>query len=244
MKPIVTADGQQVPLDAAVNDYLNGLGRVALRSLVLALAATSDEAMRVLQLRATPAGSAIQQDLMRQIDQALSGIDLDYRDPYDYDYYDDGEDPYERFGALLGVLKEVERHLDAGHAEQMLPVLYRAVTEVRRVGEEAEGPDGLIDSAVDRVATLYARACCAGHPDPTALARWLVDFRANSPGWFDLRLDEFAPAFDDHAWAVYRETVEALDARRAPESGFDEVSEMLLELADRDDDVDRSIELL
>lgn len=243
MKVILTADGQRVPLDPAVDDYLNGLGRVALRSLVLELAATSAEAMRVLQLRATPEGSDVQQDLMRQIDKALSYVDLDYRDPYDYGHYDD-EGGDECFAELLGVLDEVERHLDAGHAEQMLPVLYRALTEVRRVGEEAEEPGGLIDSAVDRVATLYARACCAGHPDPAALARWLVGFRADSPGWFDLRLDEFAPAFDDHAWAVYRARVAALDADRTPGSGFDDVSQMLLELADRDGDVDRAIELL
>lgn len=244
MKVILTVDGRQAPIDAAVVDYVNDLGPVALRSLVFELAVTNPEAMRVLQLRAAPAGSAVQQDLMRQIDEALSYVDLDYRDPYHYEYYSDRDDADERFFELLRVLDEVERHLDAGQAEQMLPVLYRALTGVRRVGEEAEEPSGLIDSAVDRVATLYARACRDGHPDPVALARGLVDFRADSPGWFDLRLDEFAPAFDEPAWAAYREAIDALDAQRDPGSGFDHVSGMLLELADRDGDVDRAIELL
>ena len=244
MKVILAVDGRQVPTDAAVVDYVNELGPVALRSLVFELAVTSAEAMRVLQLRAAPEGSAVQRDLMRQIDEALSYVDLDYRDPYHYEYYSDSDDADERFFELLRVLDEVERHLDAGHAEQMLPVLYRALTGVRRVGEEAEEPDGLIDSAVDRVATLYARACCEGHPDPVALARWLAGFRADSPGWFDLRLDEFAPAFDGPAWAAYREAIDQLDAQREPGAGFDDVSGMLLELADRDGDVDRAIELL
>lgn len=243
MKVILADDGQPLAVDVVIDAYLNGLGRAGLRALVLDLAATSAEARRVLRLRASPAGSDVQRELIGQIDRALSQIDLNFYDPYEYDYYGELSDE-ERFSELFDVLDEVERHLDAGHAEQMLPVVERALTGLRQVGEDAEEADGLIDGAVGRVVTLYARACEAGHPEPVVLARWLVAFRADLPGWLDLSLEEFAGAFDEPAWLAYREAVSALDATWTPDAGFDEVTAMSLELADRDGDVDRAIELL
>ena len=243
MKVVLADDGRPVAVDAVIDTYLNGLGRAGLRALVLDLAATSAEARRVLRLRASPAGSDVQRELIGQIDRALSQIDLNFHDPYEYDYYG-GLSDEERFGELFDVLDEIERHLDAGRAEQMLPILERALTGLRQVGEDAEEADGLIDGAVGRVVTLYARACRAGHPEPVVLARWLVAFRADQPHWLDMSLEEFAGAFDEPAWLAYREAVSALDAAWTPDAGFDEVTAMGLELADRDGDIDRAIELL
>ena len=229
MKVILDDDGQPLAADAVVDAYLSGLGRAGLRALVLDLAATSAEARRVLRLRASPAGSDVQRELIGQVDHALSQVDLNYYDPYEYGYYSEPLDE-ERFGELFGVLDEIERHLDAGRAKQMLPILERALTGLRQVGEDAEEADGLIDGAVGRVVTLYARACEAGHPEPVVLARWLVAFRADLPAWLDLSLDEFAGAFDEPAWLAYREAVSALDATWTPDAGFDEVTAMGLEL--------------
>ncbi|MEZ5090875.1 MAG: hypothetical protein R2719_14925 [Micropruina sp.] len=225
MKVILDDDGRPLAVDVVIDAYLNGLGRTGLRALVLDLAATSAEARRVLRLRASPAGSDVQRELIGHIDHALSQIDLNFYDPYEYDYYGELSDE-ERFGELFDVLDEIERHLDAGRAEQMLPILDRALTGLRQVGEDAEEADGLIDGAVGRVVTLYARACRAGHPEPVVLARWLVAFRADQPHWLDLSLDEFAEAFDEPAWLAYREAVSALDAAWTPDAGFDEVTAM------------------
>lgn len=124
MKVILDDDGRPLAVDVVIDAYLNGLGRTGLRALVLDLAATSAEARRVLRLRASPAGSDVQRELIGHIDHALSQIDLNFYDPYEYDYYGELSDE-ERFGELFDVLDEIERHLDAGRAEQMLLVLDR-----------------------------------------------------------------------------------------------------------------------
>ncbi len=68
MKVILDDDGRPLAVDVVIDAYLNGLGRTGLRALVLDLAATSAEARRVLRLRASPAGSDVQRELIGQID--------------------------------------------------------------------------------------------------------------------------------------------------------------------------------
>src|SRR5207342_30251 len=83
-------------------------------------------------------------------------------------------------------LDDIEVLLDAGAADQVRPALKRALTRLRTVVLNADDSAGVLGDACQRAAELHARACVEGEPDGVALARWLVKFRAESPGWPDL----------------------------------------------------------
>ncbi len=147
------------------------------------------------------------------------------------------------------MLDEVEDALDAGAADAVRPALERAVTRLRTVGGRADDSAGEIGGACQRAAELFARSCREGDPDPVRLARWLLRFRLSSPGWPVTPLAGFAPAFDERAWRAYRQGVAAAAARLRTDDGrrgtdSTEVQAMLLELLDRDGDVDGAVALL
>ena len=79
-----------------------------------------------------------------------------------------------------------------------------------------------------------------------SLAKWLVKFRRDSPGWPAVELSMFIDAFDERALAEYRRAVDRWSADTAGVDDFSryEVHAALLELADHDGDIDRAIELL
>ena len=147
--------------------------------------------------------------------------------------------------AAEAVLDMLEHRLDTGEADLARPALLRAVTRLRNILEHADDSSGVIGAAGQRAASLYARSCREGHPDRVTLARWLVRFRVESPGWPDVPLADFVAAFDERAMAAYRTDVAAADEQHRHQGSRFEVDRMLLELpADHDGDVDRAIELL
>ncbi len=138
-------------------------------------------------------------------------------------------------------------HLNEGAgADAVRPALLKALTRLRAITSRADDSGGVLGDACQRAANLYARSCREGRPDPSKVARWLVKFRAESPGWPNTVLADFVAAFDDRALAVYRHGVNALDAALRDEDRWKrfEVNRMLLELADHDGDVDQALELL
>lgn len=140
------------------------------------------------------------------------------------------------------VLDELENHLKDGSSEIVRPALLCALTLLRTILGEADDSSGAIGDECQRAADLYAQACRLGEPDPAELARWLVTFRATSPGWPTLVLADFVDAFDDHALVIYRAAVAELDRQHAGRDHRNrlDVDTMLLELADHDGDVDRA----
>ena len=252
-------DAVAPPDDAAgVRAYLLTLSVDQLADVALELAAYSDRASRALQVRAAAARgdtSQMAEQLTAAVIQALSprGF-IDYRRSFDV-------------AAGIGtVLDEIEQHLMAGAADAVRPALLKALTRLTTITQRADDSSGVLGDACQRSADLYARSCREGSPDPVKLAKWLVRFRAESPGWPSLTLDDVVAAFDAKALTAYRRGVAALDAARpaeptGPTSGNDaggraamagaqrrfdrfEVERMLLELADHDGDVDRAVELL
>lgn len=73
-----------------------------------------------------------------------------------------------------------------------------------------------------------------------------MKFRADSPGWPILQLEDFVAAFSAGAMKVYRKNVAALDAKLSGPGRYrrPELDRMLLELADHDEDIDYAIRLL
>lgn len=221
-----------------VEQLLTSLESNDLRSLVVELAASSDQGARLLQNRAalaTGATDVIGAELLERVTAALraSGF-VDYR--RSFRIADEATE----------VLDDLESHLDAARAHLTLPPLLKALTRLRRITEQADDSGGVLGDACRRAGDLYARACREGHPDPSKLARWFVKFRETSPGWPDLELAAFAPAFDAKALAIYRKGVAAIDEARQSDSHSSryEIDQMLLELADHDGDVDAAVEIL
>lgn len=221
-----------------VEQWLTTLGSADLLSLVVELAATSDQGTRLLQNRAalaTGATDVIEAELLETVTAALraSGF-VDYR--RSFRIADEATE----------ALDDLESHLDAGRADLTLAPLQKALTRLRKILEQADDSGGALGDARRRAGDLYARACREGHPDPSKLARWFVKFRETSPGWPDLELAAFAPAFDAKAFAIYRKGVAAIDEARRSDSHSSryQIDQMLLELADHDGDVDAAVEIL
>jgi len=233
---VIGPDGVRYPVTPDVERFLRSMDRDALRSLVLEMAAYSPEAMRSLQLRATPEDEPTVSELLAAVDAALAGVDLDYHDPF-YEDVDDGIQGVEE------VVDELERHLDGGAHPVVRRVLQRLLNRLGDLARDADNADALLEVA-ERASTLFGRAV-EGHPNPVALARWLVAFRVQYGGWPSLALDAVAHALDEPAWDAYRASVTALGGGGPSADPYrSETDRMLLELADHDGDVDRAVALL
>lgn len=223
-------------LRSPVDDYLDSLAAPALRELVLEVAGNSEAASRLLATRAALAAedpAAVADELLDAVTATLTtrGF-VDYRRSFEV-----GSD-------AQTMLDDLQGHLDGGYADEVRPALLKALTRLRTMTKHADDPSGMIGDAAQRAATLYARSCRQGHPDPVKLARWLVKFRASSPGWPSTPLSDFVEAFDAKALKSYRRGVQSLAAKEAGSGTSFEVHQMLIELADHDGDVDRAVELL
>lgn len=224
-----------------VDRWIEGLDHGALTSLVHELAALSPEGARLLAVRVAQDGGGVT-DLARQFkDEARDALRtarfVDYR-------------------AAVGVtrdaqdlLAELESHLTLGTevaAETVRPALQYATERLRKIALHADTSDGGIGWAGQTAAELHAQSCRQGRPDPVKLAKWLVAFRRDSPGWPDVTLDMYVEAFNDKALAAYRRGAEEYWASFEEPHGSRsfEATRMVLELADHDGDVDRAIELL
>ncbi|HEX4698217.1 MAG TPA: hypothetical protein VH857_02515 [Actinomycetes bacterium] len=224
---------------ASVQGYLEDLDAPSLRTVLAQLAEEHLQVAESLLLRAELAagnGTAAAEILSALVRDVLEvrGF-IDYR--RSFDVAADAE----------SVLDELERTLGTdGGADLAAPALRIAVTRLRRITEHADDSAGILGGASQRALDLYARACREGNPDGRKLARWLVKFRDESPGWPQATLVDFVAAFDDKAMTTYRSAVQKLADRFEGEDGWKrhEADLMLLELADHDGDVDRAIEIL
>jgi hypothetical protein len=218
--------------------FLDRLDADALRALVRRLVDRDPAAARIVAVRAASTserGKAAEKALVATVSKALaaSGF-VDYRRSFEVARNADE------------VLDELEAHLDSGAADLARPALLRALTRLRKVSLSADDSAGVIGAACHRAADLHARSCRDGNPERVKLARWLVAFRDESPGWPETPLAAYVDAFDERALAAYREGVGQLDDATDPSDGWRrrQVDRMLLELADHDGDVDRAVELL
>lgn len=220
-----------------LDQRLAGMSHEGLVDLVLALVARDPANERLVALHTATGGDDV--NLGKHLAEAVRAV-LPSSGFVDY-----------RRGLAVArdvqeVLDEVERVLDSGQADAAAPALKTALTRVRTLTLRADDSSGSLGDACQRAADLYAKACRQGHPDGVRLARWLVKFRCESPGWPNLRLAQFVPAWDDKALAAYRAGVQEASVRGAGQDHWSrfEIDLMLLELADHDGDVDAAVALL
>ncbi|SDM26311.1 SWIM zinc finger family protein [Actinomyces ruminicola] len=233
-------DVQEDDSATAVEAYLNSLDAEQLRELILSLAESNAEVFRSLSTTASLLSGdveAVAADLLAQA-KSVTAVRrfLGYRDAMDY-----GKD----VGDVLNELAPLFE--GATGARAAAPALLHITTRLRKQMERnIDDSSGVVGDVCQRAVRLYARACCAGPPEPGKLGRWLAKFRLDSPGWPSVTLAEFLPALGDRGLAVYRRAAAKAEAAAEAE-GKDpdfELKRMLLELADHDGDVDRAIQLL
>ncbi len=215
---------------------LAGMSHEDLVDLVVALVARDPANERVVDLHIATGGDA---HLGRQLSEAVRAV-----------VPSSGFVDYRRGLAVARdvqeVLDEVDKVLDSRQADTVAPALKTALTRVRTLTLRADDSSGALGDACQRAADLYAKACRKGRPGGVRLARWLVKFRCESPGWPNLTLEQFVAALDDKALAAYRAGVQEADVKQAGVDHWSrfEIDLMLLELADRDGDVDAAVTLL
>lgn len=237
----VIDDGHTESVEEADDDIVGMVRRLEvddLRGLLVDLASRDGSVLRELELRLARVGGGTDRlgdDLVAMVQDTLS-----FRGFIDY------RRSFEMASEVQHTLDELERCLDARAPDATRPALLKAVTRLRKILEQADDSAGVLGDACQRAADLYARACREGDPDGVKIAKWLVKFRGDSPGWPNLELVDFDGVFDDRAMGAYRKAVEALNSRLSGVERWQrfEVDRMLLELADHDGDVDRAVELL
>lgn len=224
--------------DTELEAAVQAMGVDELRDLVLALAQRDDGVRRMLEIRAATTSG--------DIEQAQAEFETYVRDMLSFRGYIDYRRSFEVAEVASEMLDELEIHVNSGAAEVVRPALLSAVTRLRKIIGHVDDSSGSIADQCQRAADLYALACRLGEPDRVKLAKWLVKFRADSPGWPHVVLADFVDAFDEQALATYRRAVAALDRKLEDSKELDrfEINAMLLELADHDGDLDRAITLL
>lgn len=173
-----TALVPEVILDTAaaadpVPAYLESLDAPALRQLVLRLA-EQEPAAGTLELIA--AMSTGRTEAAEQVIKAAAQDALRTRGFIDY------RRSFEAAARAQLMLNELAAHLNAGGADLVRPALLYSVTRLRALLLHADDSGGVIGDACQQAADLYARSCREGSPDQAKLGRWLVKFRADSPG--------------------------------------------------------------
>ncbi|WP_243859668.1 hypothetical protein [Amycolatopsis arida] len=91
------------------------------------------------------------------------------------------------------VLDTLQRLLDGGTSADVAPLARRTVDRIRTALAELDDGSGAVRAELDRAVGLYARACVAHPPPPTALAEWILDV-ALADRAPQLALTEFADA--------------------------------------------------
>ncbi|MGW5360720.1 hypothetical protein [Actinopolymorpha pittospori] len=130
------------------------------------------------------------------------------RDPYR------GRQEYARTARDLA--QACEQLLASGEAKQTVPVLRKAVDRITNAMLSMDDSSGIVGDQLDRMMSLYARACAASPPNQTSLAAWLVKLRCDGPGWPKIVLRDFAPALGERGIAE----VGRLVAQRAEAVGY------------------------
>ncbi len=232
-----TGRRKQVPVTppASVIDPLEEMDAAA---LIRDLADVAPEVARLVELK----GAGMLHDEPETSQRLVELVDDSLRVRGHIDY----RRSFDVAADVQRVLDELDDLLGAGRSRAVQPPLLRALTRLRTITQRADDSSGVLGDACQRAADLYARAASLGHPAPVELARWLVNFRATSPGWPQVELADFVSAFDDKALKAYRAGVARLEKKYAGSTGWErlELDRMRLELADHDGDVDLAVAIL
>jgi uncharacterized Zn finger protein len=186
-----------------VGAYLRSLDSDELVGLLLAAAEDDPALHRRLSLQAATAGDPDLGELRRRVDSLRRHGFIDYAGSYDY---------ATKATDVLAALGKVT----AGHPEEVGRLLRRALVHITKASEQADDSSGAIGAAAAEAVAGYAAACRVAPPDPHELARWLIDFQLDGPGWPDIDIADFAAALGPDGQRSYRDYLAELAATTGP----------------------------
>ncbi|MFD8511741.1 SWIM zinc finger domain-containing protein [Streptomyces antimycoticus] len=154
--------------DAALDTWLDGLGRDELLRLVREQLAEDADFKNKLALRVAVANadtSAVRADITALLDPA------DFTQ-YGYIAYEDAPG----YAAQVTRAAQAIRDLAAdGHGAVAVALAREGIRRVVGVYETADDSDGSIAEAAEDLARAHLAACFAAPPDPDETAQWLID---------------------------------------------------------------------
>jgi uncharacterized Zn finger protein len=185
-----------------LGEYLRSLDPEELVELLLAAAGDDPALHRRLSLQAATAGDPDLGELRRRVDSLRRHGFIDYSASYAY------------AAKATDVLAALDKVADA-HPEATVPLYRRALVHMTRALEQADDSSGMIGDAAAQAVDGYATACRAAPPESRELARWLIDFQLDGPGWPEVDIAEFADALGPGGLRAYRDYLTELTAAAA-----------------------------
>lgn len=197
-------DGEQDPTtltDEDVHNYLLGLDREELASLILEQSDEDERLHRVLRLRAAQAvgGPASQSVWKEALDNAIAVDDhIHYREAYDH------------ARGIEEVIESLEGLLRTGQAENAIGLAEYGLDAVEESIAYVDDSDGWMGGLLMRLQDLHLEACRLARPDPVDLAERL--FEAEMESDYDIfhgAAFVYADILGETGLAAYRRLAEA-----------------------------------
>ena len=250
---LATPAAESPPQPDDLAGYLSTLDRDDLMDLLLDAADRDPALRRRLELRTTVGtGTPRTTDLAATEDRIARLLAVnDYTGDDDYDYYH-GYVPYAEahgYGEAVSDVTALLRELaETDGPEAAADLAGRALRRVGEAVSQVDDSDGYVGGAATELAELHADLCADAHPEPTALATWLLDFQTAGFDWPELTLAAYAPALGEAGLASYGEQLTArwrdwAERGTADPSG-DSAVRLMADWTERQGDVDLLVRVL
>ena len=182
-----------------IRRHVSQMERDALEQLVIDHALWDEELMQRLILdSATGAGSLDRKTVRKAITAATrTGGFVDYRYAGDF------------ARGIEQVVHSLSQVLEAGYAEEAIPLIEYALRRVERAIEHMDDSDGYMGPILNSLQTLHHAACVAAKPHPVKLARRIFEWEL-SGDWdtFYGAVRTYADVFGEAGLAEYRRLAE------------------------------------
>ncbi len=118
---------------------------------------------------------------------------------------------------IEAVVDSLDNLLKHGHAEEVRELTERALRQMESAMNHVDDSDGFMGGILDRLQDLHHTACCAAKPDPSALAKFLLDWEIRSD-WdiFSGAAEKYAGVLGKDGLAAYRMLAEVEWAKVPP----------------------------
>lgn len=188
-----------------VRDFLMGLDKEALASMLLDRAGKDEALHRRLSIRAAHAKpAAVDLSVWKgAFDEALEAGG--YRGHWD---------AYENIGGVEDVIESLEEMLRAGRADGVIELAEHGLETLEESLEYIDDSDGEIGGLLERLQDIHLEACQLARPDPVELAERLFELECESSfGTFHGAAIAYADILGESGLAAYRGMAEAAWAR-------------------------------
>ncbi len=189
-------DDPSVFTEGDVRDYLLGLDKGALVSMLLDRADEDERLHRSLLVRAAHAtGGTADLSVWKEAFNDALGDDgfVDYRDAYDH------------ASGIEEVIESLEDLLRDGQAEKVIDLAEHGLEALEQSLEYVDDSDGWMGGLLGRLQELHLEACRLARPDPVDLAERLFEAETESSfGAFHRAVSVYADVLGEAGLAAYR----------------------------------------